>query len=335
MFDRPRVSVIIPVFNGARFLEQAVTSVFAQTWQNLELIVINDGSTDESREILEKYKGRAIIVDQPNRGVGIARNRGILQASGEFIAFLDQDDWWLPEKLGRQLEHLRDHDAGLVHTRTLCFDEENQAFCEGLDPEANPALYQGWCFQQLLLGNAICNSSVLVRRELFAQVGLCDPRILGNSVQDYDLWLRFARVTPFAFVDIPLTVFRLHPEQGTNNRRLMLREQIKVLSWRLPLLRGQEKKVLKRRLSHLAGLLGKFDLDFHDRASARRAFLQALLWRPSLENAMLVLVTFLPKKTIQGVRKIYSAWKGSTRDDTPHDGSIPEAYVTSSRSVVN
>lgn len=308
------VSVVIPVYNGERYLENAVRSVLAQTYRKFEIVAVDDGSTDGSRRILELYRDYIRICEQPNSGVGVARNRGILEARGEYVAFLDQDDWWLPEKLAAQIEELERTKAGLVHTRTLYFDEQNQVFTEGLDPTANPAKYVGWCYGELLFGNAICNSSVMVRRELFARIGLCDVRIEGNSVQDYDLWLRLARVAPFAFVERPLTVFRLHPLQGTSNRRLILREQIKVLSWHLPHISGIQRKKVVDRLAELSDLLARYELDYADRRAARRAFRNALFWSPSLRRFVLLMITFMPQAWIDRLREVHAKWKNKIVD---------------------
>lgn len=323
------VSVVIPVYNGERYLESAVRSVLAQTYPKFEIVAVDDGSTDGSRQILESYRDRIRICEQPNSGVGIARNRGILESRGEYIAFLDQDDWWLPDKLAAQIEELERTRAGLVHTRTLYFDEQKQAFTEALDPTANPGKYVGWCYEQLLYGNAICNSSVMVRRELFAQIGLCDSRIVGNSVQDYDLWLRLARVTPFAYVERPLTVFRLHPLQGTNNRRLILREQIKVLSWHLVESSGARRKTIINRLADLSDLLARYELDYADRRAARRAFTNAFLWRPTFGRLLLLLITFMPQAWIDALRLVHAKWKNrqSCQKSRANTAEVPSSSM--------
>ncbi|MBC7350807.1 MAG: glycosyltransferase [Thermogutta sp.] len=306
----PLVSVVIPVHNGERYLETTIQSVLNQTYTRLEIIVVNDGSTDGSRNVLRKYKDRIQLFEQPQLGVGAARNRGVLEARGELVAFLDQDDWWFPTKIEKEVDELFRSDSGLVHTNTLYFDDSTQTFCDPLDPLAKPEEYIGWCYDRLLLGNAICNSSVVVRRVLFAQVGLCDYRIEGNSVQDYDLWLRLAQVTPFGFVEEPLTVFRLHPGQGTNNRRLMLREQIKILQWRLPTSDRERRRKLRKRLAGLADLLGRFELDFQDHTAARKAFWMALMFRPSIRALCLLCITYLSPGCVTYIRNIYGRLKG-------------------------
>ena len=321
----PLVSAIIPVFNGAQYVAQAIESVLAQSYPRIEVIAIDDGSTDESPEILARYGTRICCIRQENHGVCAARNRGILAARGEYVAFLDQDDWWYPQKIERQLAAARDSGAGFVHTQTVYFDDVTQSFCPPLDPEAKPEEYVGWCFEKLLFGNAICNSSVVVRRELFARVGLCDPIIEGNTVQDYDLWLRLATVTPFAFVAEPLTVFLLHPHQGTVNRRMMLREQIKVLLRRLPGLPHELRHSVTHRLARLYDLLGSYELDYHDHRAARRAFAQSFRWEPHVRSLCLWFVTFLSAGGVASLRRLYARWKGpnDVRKEiaAPHGGN--------------
>src|SRR5581483_6931540 len=149
----------------------------------------------------------------------------IRAARGEWIAFLDQDDWWLPEKIARQMACVQnDARIGLVHTATRHFDTAQGEFVGASGP-ATTAL-TGDCLERLLLGNGIYNSSALVRRTALDQVGLLDTAIEGNTVQDYDLWLRVARKFALAVVPEPLTVWRLHPNQGYWSRRQMLTQEL-------------------------------------------------------------------------------------------------------------
>lgn len=305
----PSVSVVIPVFNGAKYLRHTIESVLAQSYPEIEIVAVDDGSSDDSPHILKGFDNRVRVIRQPNFGVAVARNRGILAARGDCVAFLDQDDWWRPEKVSRQVACLDDPSVGLVHTHTIYFDDLRQEVSAPLDPEAHPEEYVGWCYEKLLFGNAICNSSVIVRRELFARSGLCDLQIAGNTVQDYDLWLRLARITQFAYVAEPLTVFRLHPAQGTVNRRMMLREQIKVRKrhWRdvPPPLR----RAFARRLAQLYDLLGSYELDYRDHRAARAAFAESLSWWPHWRAAALWLASLLPPQPVALLRRVHDRWK--------------------------
>src|SRR5256885_2165082 len=125
----PLVSVVIPIYNGLKYLDRAVASVLAQTYQPIEIILVDDGSTDGSWEWIASYGSQVRPIRQKNAGVGCARNTGIEHARGDLIAFLDQDDWWMPEKAARQVQAFLDDDrVGLVHTGVSHFDDISSAF---------------------------------------------------------------------------------------------------------------------------------------------------------------------------------------------------------------
>jgi glycosyltransferase involved in cell wall biosynthesis len=280
----------MPVYNGEKYLRRSVESVFAQTYRPIELVAVDDGSTDGSAELLASYGDRLVLVRQENAGVSRARNAGIRSARGELVAFLDQDDWWLPEKVQRQVDCFgADSRLGLVHTATVHFDEARSAFVGGSPPEA--AALAGACYERLLLRNAIYNSSVMVRQCVFTTVGGMDTTIPGNSVQDYELWLRIARQFPFGFVAEPLTVWRLHPGQGYWNRRKMLTEELRLLERYTS---GRFTGPLRPRFARLLEELGLAHLEARESAPARRYFGRALRTQPSRRNAMLYALSFLP-----------------------------------------
>jgi glycosyltransferase involved in cell wall biosynthesis len=202
------VSIVIPTYNSAAFLGQALRSVFAQTYQDFEVIVVDDGSTDETEVQSKNFGDRVISVRQEHRGPGAARNLGILHTQGEFVAFLDADDLWLPEKLAKQVEYMGCHpDVVLAYTD----------FSRGEDPRksngARLSNYRhkgsGHLFSGLLRENFVATPSVLVRRHALAASGLFDPTLTG--AEDRDLWLRLARVGPFGLIDEVLVLVRNHP----------------------------------------------------------------------------------------------------------------------------
>ena len=272
------VSVVIPVYNGERYLQQAIDSVLAQTYADVEIVVIDDGSTDSSPTMLREYGDRLRVYHQPNCGnVGLVRNTGIERSHGEFIAFLDQDDWWLPEKLSLQVQAMRSSDSiGLVHTAVTDFDDDGCSESGLLNPDAHPERIQGRCFEELLQGNPMYNSSVLVRRSALQKVGVCDLQIPGNTVQDYDLWLRIAKAFDFGFVSEPVTCYRMHSGQGMWNRQKMLLAELDVL------LRMQDVDIWKSRSTGRYRLAKLYDeiatayFEAADVASARKYFLKAL-----------------------------------------------------------
>ncbi len=226
------VSVIMPVYNGADYLARAVDCVLRQTYPSVEIVAVNDGSTDVSAEVLAGFQDARIrVFHQENSGsVGYVRNVCMSRAEGEFFAFLDQDDRWQPEKLARQVAAMQESEAvGLVHTDASHYYEAASAYGPPLNPLLARRQCVGKCHDTLLMANAICNSSVLVRRQAIESVGKCDLQIPGNTVQDYDLWLRIAERYELAYVPEPLTIYSVHSTQGLWNRRKMLHAELDLL----------------------------------------------------------------------------------------------------------
>jgi glycosyltransferase involved in cell wall biosynthesis len=211
------VSVAICVYNGRPFVERALESVLAQTHDNLEVIVLDDGSTDGTADAIEAHgrDPRLSIVRHPHRGLGHARHAVTALATAPFVAFLDSDDEWLPGKLSRQLELMRAQpDAGLVFTD-----------CQYIDAAGAPLGFASRHFGHgtidfrsgiralLTRGCFIDISSVLARREAVFAAGGFNPRL--DYVHDYDLWMRIARRYPIEYVPEPLTRRRWHDAQFT------------------------------------------------------------------------------------------------------------------------
>jgi glycosyltransferase involved in cell wall biosynthesis len=198
-----RVSVVIPTYNSGRLVVEAIASALAQTHQPAEVIVVDDGSTDDTRARMAAFESPVRYVYQENQGVAAARNRGIREATGEFVAFLDADDVWHPRKLEIQLECLRRNpELGLVGTSTV--DWPNEPFPSGerfANPE--PALVR---LKDLVVRNQFVTSSVLVRRPVLDRIGEFDRALHGP--EDYDLWLRVAQATAVANLPLPLTGYR-------------------------------------------------------------------------------------------------------------------------------
>jgi glycosyltransferase involved in cell wall biosynthesis len=201
-------SVIIPTFNRAAFLAEAIDSVLAQTEKDFELIVVDDGSTDRTRELVAAYENRIRYFFQPRAGVAAARNRGIRQAAGNFIAFLDSDDLWLPKKLSRQIEWMQAHpEIMLCHTDEIWIRRGIRVNQKKIHAKAG-----GWIYPLCLPRCIISPSSVLMRRELFDSVGRFDEQF--PICEDYDLWLRVAARFEVGFIPAPLIVKRGgHPDQ--------------------------------------------------------------------------------------------------------------------------
>ncbi len=199
---RPAVSVIIPTYNRAWCLAEAVDSVLAQAYQDFELIVVDDGSTDETPQLLAAYGGRLRVLRCENRGVSAARNAGIAAAQAELIAFLDSDDLWLPGKLSHQVAffHL-DPEALICQTEELWVRNGRR-----VNPGRRHRKRGGLIFAPSLELCLVSPSAVMVRRGLFDRVGLFDETL--PACEDYDLWLRVSCRIPVHLIDTPLIVKR-------------------------------------------------------------------------------------------------------------------------------
>jgi glycosyltransferase involved in cell wall biosynthesis len=300
----PLVSVIIPVYNGERYLRQALDSALEQTYPAIEVVAVDDGSTDTSPAILASYGGRIRVVRQTNRGVAEARNVGLRVARGSYLAFLDQDDWWLPEKIECQVERFQlEPDVGLVHTNVVAYNEVLASYADHINC-LTPEYYTGDCFERLLLeGNALVNSGVMVRKEVLDDVGLLDTQIVGNTIQDYDLWLRVARKYTLAYVPKPLVVYRLHPQQGMWKVRDSLREELLLLDRILATNPDLPTSRVCRRLAGLLDQLGIREYDLRERRAARGRFARALGLCWSWRTAALWLLCFLPSWVGEACRR--------------------------------
>ncbi|NIV30518.1 MAG: glycosyltransferase [Anaerolineae bacterium] len=199
-----RVSVIIPTYNRSKLLRVALESVLAQTYPNVEIIVVDDGSTDDTATLMEEYAERVIYLRQANQDVAAARNTGIRAASGEYLTFLDDDDMILPTKVERQMQVLTSQSrVGLVHCRFYHIDEGGNRFSR-IGP-----LPAGAVLKELLCRNFIWVGAPLIRRQCLERVGLFDEDIPAICA-DWDMWLRIAQAGyPFACVQEPLGAYRV------------------------------------------------------------------------------------------------------------------------------
>jgi glycosyltransferase involved in cell wall biosynthesis len=307
MNDKPLISVIIPSYNSARFVPQAVQSVLEQTYSPVEVIVVDDGSTDDTRERLDLRNGRIRYIYQSNGGLSKARNRGINEAHGDLIAFLDADDQWLPEKLQKQWQCLRVHpDAGLVHTDIYRLYEPGGA---RVHKYCDRERFSSYCYTEFFWGNAVVPSTVLVTRRCLEEVGRFDEDIHGASTQDMDLWIRVARHFPLSYVDEPLVLYREHLTNASRNRRMMLEDEYYVLIKALrmdPSLRQEiGRHRIRRRMSELTFGAGYANVDAGDLRRARCYFRIALRYAPQrLKTWAFWTSTFLPLGPLQKLRLV-------------------------------
>jgi len=198
----PNISVIIPTYNRAGMVKEAIESVLAQGYADRELIVVDDGSTDETERVVSSFAPRLTYIYQDHQGVSAARNRGIVHARGEYLAFLDSDDLWLEDKLYRQMRFMESHPEALI-----CYTDEIW-IRRGVrvNPMKKHRKYSGMIFPHCLPLCIISPSSALFARRLLDEVGMFDETL--TVCEDYDLWLRIAARYPIHFIDMPLIVKR-------------------------------------------------------------------------------------------------------------------------------
>jgi glycosyltransferase involved in cell wall biosynthesis len=203
------VSVVIPARNMARYLPLAIESVLSQSCTSWDLHVVDDGSTDHTPDVVRRYltDPRVHYWTQPNQERAVARNKGIGCSAGEYIAFLDADDLWQPDKLSKQIAILdRDRSAALCYTHARYIDSEGRP----LTAEKHLAAREGKVLPELIRGNFIPVSSAVVRKQALDSVGFfdTDARLIG--AEDWDLWLRIAAAFPIRLAPEELTLYRVH-----------------------------------------------------------------------------------------------------------------------------
>ncbi len=277
----PTVSIVIPAYNVAPYIGETLDSVFAQTFADYEVIVVNDGSPDSEdlERALARFIDRLNYLKQENRGASAARNAGVRAAQGEFVAFLDADDLWLPNYLDEQMKFMSERDCDLVCADAEVFSDTlhgEKTYMDSLMPDS--PLTGDVSFLGLLSAEqSLITSGVVVRREPVFKVGLFDEA-LRNS-QDFDLWLRLARHgTRMAYQRRTLLRYRSRDNSLSGDEVNVHRRELRVLerverSYDLsPAERPKVVSVIKRRRAVLEFELGKLYLERGEFTHARESF---------------------------------------------------------------
>ena len=272
------VSVIIPAYNAARYVTRAVESALAQTHPPLEILVVDDGSKDDTREVVRRMPSPVRLIEKENGGPASARNLGASQARGEWLALLDADDWWFPEKLKVQIELAAEADAGMIHC---------------LPDHRNDAVPARLTFEHMWDRNWIINSSVLLRRSAFEALGGFNEARELISVEDYNLWIRVA-ASAWKIVTCPHIL--VHYTRGigisSNSERFLRASLFNVddIGERLSL----PEAVIKQKRNEIIVDFGRKALFERDIPTARKLLGRAFRESPSSRNLLHLAVAAMP-----------------------------------------
>jgi glycosyltransferase involved in cell wall biosynthesis len=278
-----RASLIIPTFNHARFLGAAIDSALAQTLGAVDVIVVDDGSTDDTPAVLARYAGRVRVLRQPNRGLSSARNAGLAAARGTFVAFLDADDVMAPAKLAAQLEVL---DRSPAIGWTYC-DVLMETVATGATARASERFgyaaraLDGWLFPELIHGNFIPAIAPLVRRTALEAAGGFDERL--TALEDWDMWLRLSLIAEARYTPTVLVTYRIRPGGMSEDRARMDRSRFQVLdkiNRMRPVALESLGNVGRRIIADTHNWLGKEAYASGDWREARRRFAASVLTVP-------------------------------------------------------
>ncbi|RUR35574.1 glycosyltransferase family 2 protein [Vreelandella populi] len=288
----PMVSVIIPVYNRAHLLHRSLDSVVAQTFKDIEILVIDDCSRDDPHSVIKEYNDSRIkyIRQKENQGVAAARNRGLREAKGSFVAFLDDDDEWFPEKLSRQVELFLQSppEVGLIYTGVETVMDEGHS-------EIQLPTERGNAYRILLVKNCIHGgSSTMMRRNIITNVGFFDENLL--AIEDYDYWLRISRYYHFDFVEEPLVRYHDIRAISTNTDVRRSRNIQANLEARDQFYMKHQAQMKKEGVAHLFLVQSAnrhMASHWNDMKSARRLALQAFFYAPTSRNTIVALATTL------------------------------------------
>jgi glycosyltransferase involved in cell wall biosynthesis len=221
------VSVIMPVYNRETLVGAAIDSILSQTYPAIEVVLVNDGSTDNSLSVIKdyerKYPEKIVVIDQENQGQVASRNNAIRKANGKYIAFLDSDDLWEPTKLEEQMPLFKEN-VGLVYSAINNIDESGKIVNAVMCDES----VRGNILPQLLVRNQMTGGTVVVLKEALDRVGLFDESF--SAAENWDLWIRVCKEYDADLVNKPLVQYRVHPGNMSKDRTLMLGAKEDILN---------------------------------------------------------------------------------------------------------
>lgn len=338
------VTVVIPTFNRADIVGRAIESALGQTYRDVEVVVVDDGSSDGTRAVVESYGSRVRYLYQKNAGVTAARNLGISKARGEFLAFLDSDDLWKPWRIESQVAALRRYpEAGLAwtdmtaversggticarylrtmytaHARVKIEDRMRQvdtlgSLCDFVPVDlASTPVRMGDLFSEILLGNLLHTSTVLVRRAWVERVGGFDPTFV-RAGEDYEFYVRLCSLGPVILIDAPSTLYCVGaPDQLTRPSMLLeiARNNLRTIEKWVPHAGRHltiSRRIVRERFADSYGWLGEIELEAGNRFAAARRLLTSIVRRPGIDRRGLLLAScLLPNVVSKRLRALRS-----------------------------
>ena len=286
------VSIIIPAYNCDAYVAEAIESVLAQDYPEKQIIVVNDGSSDNTLEVLRSFGDSIHVIDQVNAGPPKARNSGLKAVGGEFVAFLDADDVWLPGKLSAQVAHLQAHpDVGTVftnwHVWSVDPDGEFRIPTATCPPKAGVQLIEqrsGWMYTRLLLECHLLTTTVMMRSMLIRQIGAFDINLYNGD--DYDYWLRASRVAKIDKLDCTGAFYRVVPgsvsrkARPVNDEKIVIEQALRRWGRRGPDHQELDESTMRRHLEDLTTQFAYSHLVLGDPRIALNNYMEVLKRSP-------------------------------------------------------
>ena len=293
---KPTVSVVIPTHNRAELLKRAINSVLRQTFEDFELIVVDDASSDNTPEVVESINDSRIryVRLKKNSGGPVARNTGIKKARGEFIALLDDDDEWLPNRLELQIEKFEglEKDVGVVYGGFYYVSQDTGEILGKRIPR-----YRGNVYAHFLKENFVGSPTLLIRRECFKKAGLFDPKL--KSSQDWDMWLRIAKYYKFDYVPAVVAKYYVHGHQITFNMEKYISGRERFV-WKYPDI-YKNPQILSIHLSQMGLLL----LLSGNAEKGIRYLVKSIAMAPlNVENYRKLLELAIDSRSVEYIKKI-------------------------------
>ena len=303
--DNPTVSVIIPTYNRAHLIGRSIKSVLSQSYQDFEIIIVDDGSTDNTKEVVTSFNNERIryIRHEKNKGEAAARNMGIRVARGKYIAFQDSDDEWLPEKLAKQIELLKNTlpKVGVAYTGFWKIENNEKTYI----PFSWVNQKEGDIHKELLKGNFIGTPATLLKKECFKKVGMFDEKLF--HLVDWELWLRVSKYYHFKFIDEPLLVAYYDLDNVSTNQNEFIRAQELILEKHFEDF-SKDKELLVTHYVYIGDLF----ISEGNVKKGRSYLIKALKLSPfSFRALSTALLTFFGRRAYRKVRGTYKKIKRS------------------------